>query len=409
MRILFLHKQLLFPRDTGGKIRVLNVLKHLAKRHDIVYVSNVRSGEEENVVEMTNLGLDVRTSFAETSRRGSIKFWTEAFANLLSPDPFTVSRNYDRGLHQLVHSIVEKEPFDLLICDTCVMVPHVRGISKVPMVLFQHNVESQILQRHATIGGMAKRFYMSDQHRKMEKFERECGSMFQRVIAVSELDKEFFQSRYGWTHVDAIDTAVDESYFGESGKPVSGRVVFVGSMDWLPNQEGVEWFVEQVWPIVKATHPQAQFHVVGRSPPPSVLSLDGREGVKVWGRVADVRSHLSDAEVVVVPLLVGGGTRLKIYEAMASRRALVSTQLGAEGLPIIPGEHYLAADSPKEFADAVVRLLTNQAERDRLRIAADDFVRSRFSSASVAEQFETICNNALTSDSSSSKAICPQV
>src|SRR5262249_22730918 len=153
---------------------------------------------------------------------------------------------------------------------------------------------------------------------------------------------------------------------------------------WIPNQDGVKWFAENVWPAIKRARPNATFHVVGRHPPPAVQALGQLPGVKVVGAVADVRPHLAETSVFVVPLLVGGGTRLKIYEAMASGRAVVSTQIGAEGLPVRPGVHYFAADRPADFASSVVTLLSDAALRNRVAGAAEKFVRARYGSETVA-------------------------
>ena len=215
-----------------------------------------------------------------------------------------------------------------------------------------------------------------------------------QVIAVSEPDKALFQRDYGWDHVRAIDTAVDEEFFNNPGSSgILGRVMFLGSMDWMPNQDGVSWFVREVWPAVLARHPQATFHIVGRSPPAEIRALSAIPGVTVVGGVPDVRPHLAEASVVVVPLLVGGGTRLKIYEAMAMGRAVVSTAIGAEGLPVRPGEHYLAADDPASFAAAVCELLASPELRQRIGQTADRFVRESYGSAPVARQFESICKS----------------
>jgi glycosyltransferase involved in cell wall biosynthesis len=232
----------------------------------------------------------------------------------------------------------------------------------------------------------------------MVRFERDCGRHFDAVIAVSEQDKALFEREYGWRHVRAIDTAVDEEFFRHPGTPEApGRVVFLGSMDWMPNQDGVKWFVRDVWPAVRAAHPGATFHIVGRNPPADIRALATTAGVSVLGAVADVRPHLADAAVVVVPLLVGGGTRLKIYEAMAMSRAVVSTTIGAEGLPVVPGEHYLKADAPAAFAAAVNGLLADPRAGTTLGTAADRFVRERYGSEPVARQFEAICRSVVAS------------
>ena len=393
LKILFLHKQILFPRDTGGKIRVLNLLQHLARWHDVTYVCNLRDGEDALLPQMTALGMRVEAVPGQASPHGSPRFLASAVANLASSRPYAIDRNFDPRLRERIRELVREEHYDLVICDTVQMARHTIGLDLPPTILFQHNVEAQILQRHAQVSeGSLKRAYMFNQFRKMEAFERDCGRHFDHVIAVSRQDAEIFRQRYGWRHVDAIDTAVDTGFFQpRPQEEVEGRVMFLGSMDWLPNQDGIRFFSDEVWPRVIARRPDATFQVVGRNPPPAVRALAQRPGIEVTGSVPDVRPYLAQASVVVVPLLVGGGTRLKIYEAMAMAKATVSTTIGAEGLPVEPGAHYLQADSAEQFAQDIVRLLDDPALRHRIGEAADQFVRSHYGSETIARQFESIC------------------
>lgn len=393
MKILFLHKQILFPHDTGGKIRALNILRHLARWHDVTYLSNLRPGEEAYVPEMEALGLTLETAPVVQSKHGSLGYYAAALANIVSPDPYTISRNFDPALRDRAAALVRDGRFDLLICDTIVMEPHVRDLAGPVRVLFQHNVEAQIYKRHAETGPPGpKRAYMADQFRKMARFEAACGPRFDGVIAISENDRRRFEADYGWRHVEAIDTSVDLDYFRPAERPpVADRVVFVGSMDWLPNQDGVRWFLREVWPLVRKERPGATLQVVGRRPPAEFQKASGVDGVEVVGTVPDVRPYLAEAAVSVVPLLVGGGTRLKIFEAMASGKAVVSTTLGAEGLPLTPGEHFLQVDEAPAFASAVAGLLADPGRRDALGAAALRLVQERFGTEPIARQFEAIC------------------
>lgn len=393
MKILFLHKQILFPRDTGGKIRVLNLLRHLAQWHEVTYVCNLRPGEESFLPEMNQLGLKVEAVPGETSRRGGVRFLAEAVANLASPRPYAVDRNFDPRVRAKVAELLARERFDLVICDTVQMARHTMGLPLPPTILFQHNVEAQILERHAQVSdGLVRRTYMFDQYRKMRAFERRCGNHFDHVIAVSQQDKEIFRRKYGWKNVDAIDTAVDTDFFQPLPQQERAhRVMFLGSMDWLPNQDGVRFFADEVWPQVIAQQPDAVFQIVGRNPPPGILALGERKGIEVTGSVPDVRPYLAQASIVVVPLLVGGGTRLKIYEAMAMARATVSTTIGAEGLPVQPGTHFLQADTPQAFASDILKLMNDDSLRRNIGEAANAFVRQHYGSETIARQFEAIC------------------
>jgi len=205
------------------------------------------------------------------------------------------------------------------------------GLPGPPKILFQHNVESEIYRRHADSDlHWLRRAYMGLQCRKMRAFEARAGRRFDAVIAVSERDREIFEREYGWQHVHTIDTAVDIEYFQACGTaPKRKNVVFLGSMDWLPNSDGAAHFAHSIWPNIRQSHPDATFTIVGRNPTPMVSRLASLSGITVTDTVPDVRPYLQTASVVVVPLLVGGGTRIKIFEAMAASRPVVSTTLAA--------------------------------------------------------------------------------
>lgn len=229
----------------------------------------------------------------------------------------------------------------------------------------------------------------------MVRFEKNAGKYFNAVIAVSDQDREQFERDYGWTHVHVIDTAVNVDFFQPQEEELPNQIAFVGSMDWLPNQEGVEWFVQKVWPLVRQEHPDTVFKIVGRNPSRQVASLGDAPGVEVLGTVPDVRPYLDQAAVVVTPLLVGGGTRIKIFEAMAMGKSVVSTSIGAEGLKVEDQKHILLADSVADFAAAVNRLLASRETRKQIGQAARKLVCEQFAAEPVARQFDAVCRGAV--------------
>lgn len=392
MRILFVQKRLLIPADTGGKIRTLNVLRHLARWHDVHYLCNILEEEEPYRQAMEELGITLDAiPWRETSRR-SPKFAWELLCNLFSKYPYNVNKDFDPRLRQRAIELTETSEFDLVICDFVQMARNVLDL-KTPKVLFQHNVEAEIFERHAVRDkGWLRRKYMGLQAAKMRRFEGEAGAQFDAVVAVSERDRSEYQRRYGWEHSTAIDTAVDTEFFAP--QPIEDasatKIVFVGSMDWLPNIDGADYFVEQIFPLIREQAPHAEFRIVGRNPTPGIQRLGEQEGIVVTGSVDDVRPELANAAVVVVPLRIGGGTRLKIYEAMAMQKAVVSTTLGAEGLAVTHDEDILLADDPQAFAGAVLRVLDDRETRRGLERQALGLAE-RFSSERVARQFEAIC------------------
>jgi len=396
MKILFLEKRILFPSDTGGKIRTLNILRYLARWHHVTYLCNVQPGDEPHLGQMRALGVRLETIPWRETPHDSWKFYLDLACNLLSPYPFTVAKDYDPALRGRAEQLLAEEPYDLLVCDFVQMARNAIGLDVQAKVLFQHNVEAQILRRHVEVGGgRLHRKYMTHQWRKMRRFEAEAGSDFDAVIAVSQPDRLTFEQQYGWKHVRAIDTAVDLEHFGSDGYVErENRVVFLGSMDWLPNQDAVRFFVDRIWPLVRRSHPLAVFQIVGRNPSRAVTRLAETDGVEVVGTVPDVRPYLAEASVIVVPLRIGGGTRIKIVEAMAMGKAIVSTSLGAEGLKVNRDEHVLLADTPDAFANAVNGLLGSRSVRDHIGESARRLVTQHFSAETVARQFEKICEEA---------------
>lgn len=395
MKILFIQNRVLFPANTGGKIRTLNILRHLAGWHEITYLCNCQPGDEAFFPQMRQLGVRLNAVMLEKPNWGSLRFNVALAQNLFSSRPFNIARHYDPAVRERARQLLHQDKYDLLICDFLQTALHSVGLRGIPRILFQHNVEAEIFRRHAeTSASCVRRRYMTLQWHRMARFESDIGQQFDTVIAVSKQDRVHFERAYGWRHVAAIDTGVDTHYFKPA--PVAeneDRVLFLGSMDWLPNQDGVKRFVREVWPRIRDRHPRATFQIVGRNPSAEVLGLASFPGVEVVGTVPDVRPYLAAASAVVVPLLIGGGTRLKIFEAMAMGKAVVSTTIGCEGLPVSAGTHLLVEDSSDTFAQAVSNLLASPATRSALGSAARTLVCQCYGSETVARQFEDICQN----------------
>ncbi len=270
-------------------------------------------------------------------------------------------------------------------------------------MIFTHNVEAEIFQRHVEVAPNAlKRAIWRNQAVKMERYERDLLPRFTSVVAVADRDREYFQRVYGAGNVSTIPTGVDLGYFTYGGSAAlkdgdGGTVVFTGSMDWMANIDGVEFLMDAVWPAVSRTRPGARCVIVGRSPPQALVQR-ARARKLNWeftGFVDDVRPFVQNAHVYVIPLRVGGGTRIKVYEAMAMGCPVVSTRIGVEGLPVEHDRHFLEADSADAMAAAVLALLHDHERRDRLSRQARTFVEQDMSARRAAEAFEQICLRAM--------------
>ena len=258
--------------------------------------------------------------------------------------------------------------------------------------MFQHNVETLIWQRHhENAPDPLRKAYFGLQARRMAEFEGEICRTASGVIAVSEADANLMRTMFGIKAVTAVPTGVDVEYFTPRGpaEPVAD-LVFVGSMDWMPNSDGILFFVREVLPLIRRKRPDCSLAIVGRQPGGEIRALaDADPKILVTGTVPDVRPYLWGSPVSIVPLRIGGGTRLKIYEAMAAQTAVVSTTIGAEGLDVKPPANIRIADEPQAFADACLDLLNDAGERNRMVRETAALVSSRFSWDDVVRCFES--------------------
>jgi polysaccharide biosynthesis protein PslH len=231
---------------------------------------------------------------------------------------------------------------------------------------------------------------------KMLRYEQEMVRKFEHVIAVSEHDRRMMSAWVDAARITVVPTGVDLRQFRSSVQtgPVGSLVTFVGAMDWEPNIDAVEYFCQEIWPSVRSRVPSARFRIVGRNPDRRVQRL-ASESVEVTGSVPTVVDHLRESAVVVVPLRIGGGTRIKIYEAMAAGKAVVSTSVGAEGLDVHHGEDIVLADTPTGFAESVSQLLSQAELRGRYEQAAADLA-SRYDWSAIGQRFAEVLQGLVT-------------
>ena len=391
--LLFVSPRFLFPVDSGGKIRTTQILKSL-KGGDfhVRLVSPSSAGEAERYADEINTVSDASQFWPED--RQSLSHRLRRTASVASEIPVAVASDRSAAGRRLVSECLDRKPA-VVVFDF----PHSAVLAprkfEVPSVLFTHNVESWIFERHARIArNPFARLLWTDQYRKMVRFEERVLRRFDTVIAVSDKDAAWFRANVGIDNVRTIPTGVDLDFFRWQQPGDLSQVIFVGSMDWLANQDGIQFFMRDVWPRVIEAVPDAKMKVVGRSPPSSLVREAPRSSWSFTGFVDDVRPHVMGSAVAVIPLRVGGGTRIKAYEAMAMGIPVVSTSIGVEGLPVEPGRHFLCADDSGTFAAAVIRLLREPDLRAQLSRRARDFVESNFSNREVARIFESICSDA---------------
>jgi polysaccharide biosynthesis protein PslH len=394
VKILWLNAGLLLPLDKGGKLRTWHVMRHLAARHDITYVSF----EDASQTAADRAGMREVCSRLETvprtdAAKGTWRFYADAAGYVVDAVPYAVAKYRSAAYRAKVETLLARERFDLVVCDFLPPAVNLPERLPCPSIVFTHNVEAEIWRRHVeqATNPIAKRL-LAQQWRRMLRFESAALARFELVLAVSDADARTFAGLYpdslaAPAHV--VQTGVETDYFTPvAAAPERTHMVFTGSMDWLPNEDGMTYFCREILPKIRQAEPDATLSIIGRSPTPAVRRLAEIPGVDVTGRVDDVRPHIARGAVYVVPLRIGGGTRLKIFEAMSMAKAVVSTSIGAEGLPVTNGRHLDIADEPARFAQAVVRLMRDADTRRALEAAARTLVVEKYDWSAVALDFE---------------------
>jgi len=424
MRILWVKADKLLPVQNGGNIRTYHVLRYLSARHELTFYSYYGGPPDPDYEHELQQKLPGAVAVCTGKRElsGAARA-LDYLAHLRAQPPYAVSRFAYAKVQRQIQAWFREQRFDVAICDFLDAAVNFPGKLTVPSVLFQHNVESEIWRRHAaTTGNPAKKMMYDMEFRKMFRYERAAVCKFQHVIAVSENDRRIMMQWVDGDRVSVVPTGVDleqyrpdvsESAPAASNSPHASAtlVTFVGAMDWEPNVDGVEYFCSQVWPSIKAEVPQARLRIVGRNPDRRVQkwasSSDDRSSdhsIEVTGRVPSVVEHLRQSAVVIVPLRIGGGTRLKIYEAMAAAKAVVSTTVGAEGLDVHHGRDIILADDPGAFAQAVIMLLRDPELRRRYEKAAAE-TAARYDWPAIGERFSAILQSVAEKKSVAARAM----
>jgi polysaccharide biosynthesis protein PslH len=398
MKILWIKAGGLLPLDSGGKIRSYHILRELARNHQVTYFGF--HAEQENAAQRELEHIFDRAVCVplHLPRAKSASEFFEYAAGVFSSQPYNI-RKYcrPRVVHEL-RSVLASFEFDVIVCDFLIPAGAVPWELPIPKVLFTHNVEALIWKRHYEVAHNPLWKLLS--WREWKAMSRAEGIYLQKadhVLAVSSTDRDCFAEIIPSSKLTVVPTGVDVEYFRPLDNEVENTLIFTGSMDWLPNEDGICYFVQEILPKIQPQIPNVSLKVVGRKPSARLqaLAAENPNHIHLTGWVDDIRPHLGQGAVCIVPLRIGSGTRLKIFEAMAMGKAVVSTTIGAEGLPVQHGTEIMLADTPDAFAESVVNLLRESNGRRTLGRAARELVESKYSWASVARHFASALEKAL--------------
>jgi glycosyltransferase involved in cell wall biosynthesis len=396
MHVAVVDEELPFPMTSGKRLRTLNLLMRLARRHRITYICHRNADRDEAVQAAEHLeenGIETIVVDRVVPPKSGALFYARLCANLFSPLPYSVTSHRSDALRDAVRAYAASNDVDLWQCE---WTPYAEVLSVVPSgrtVIMAHNVESQIWRRYfENEPNLLKRLYIREQLRKYEQFESRVCAKAERVVAVSDEDARLFGREFGVSRVDVVENGVDIALFQPTGeRREEGRILFLGSLDWRPNVDAVGLLLDGIFPQVRAEVPRARLSIVGRNPSASLIRrVQQSEGVELVANPPDVRPFLAQAAVMAVPLRIGGGSRLKILEALATELPVVSTTVGAEGLTLEGGRHLVTVDQVDDMAAALVNALRDPDRAEAMAREGRRAVLERYGWDALADKLEQV-------------------
>jgi glycosyltransferase involved in cell wall biosynthesis len=387
-------EELPYPANSGKRIRTLNLTLRLARRHRVTYVChrNADASEAHQASAfLTENGITPIVVDRAVPVKSGPAFYFRLAANLLSPLPYSVATHRSRALRRALTELAAA-PVDLWHCEWTPYAESLRGLPG-KHVIVAHNVESLIWQRYAeTEANRLRRWYIHRQWRKFRRFEARALAAAERTVAVSELDASRLRDDLGVHRTDVVENGVDTGYFHpQPALRHPARILFLGSLDWRPNLDAVGLLLDEVFPAVQRQVPQATLCLVGRHPPAWLRQRAAETpGVQLHATVPDVRPFLASCGLMVVPLRVGGGSRLKILEALAMQTPVVSTRIGAEGLCLEEGHHLKIVEEIADLPEAVIAAIRDPDSVREQAACGREVVLRRYDWDVLADRMEQV-------------------
>jgi sugar transferase (PEP-CTERM/EpsH1 system associated) len=404
MNILWLSHFVPYPPQGGNLQRSYNLLKAVAERNRVFllafnqkFFSPTPEAVRKNVAKLKEHCTYVQVFNIPCERSLLAWFWL-LFLNLFSARPYSVKKFWSPDMREALKKVVWHHQIDLVHFDTIALAPYAKYVKGSTKILNHQNVESILLMRRAQVEkNPLKKLYLYFQARKLRRYECETVERFKSNLAVSQVDKKEIKNNSPKAKVEIIPNGVDIEYFHVSESPIrKDNLIFAGGMNWFPNRDAIIFFLEEIWPLVKKVIPDLSLTLIGHQPPGEAISLSKEEKIEVLGFIDDVRPYVAQATAYIVPIRVGGGTRLKILDAWACGKAVISTSIGCEGLEVTPGRNILIGDSPGQFAEQVIKVCADGNLRRSLGKEGRKLVEEKYSWKMIGEDLNRIYENLIS-------------
>jgi polysaccharide biosynthesis protein PslH len=411
LNVLLLSPWLPWPPFDGARIRIIETLRYLSHRHRLTLLSAVRHPDEvAQTAALKDLCERIVTCVLPDSAQAVLR---RIALGALHRIPLIQSFHYDDNLARKVRELTSQHEYDIIQLEFPFLAPYLTAISprsRAKKILSMHNIESIRLERELHYSERNSRWLAIQWDRLFfASWERQAIQQFDGITTVSDLERAWIQQHAPTVPVEVVPNGVDTTYFAPAHTlNASPAVFFTGLMNHPPNVDAAVWFCHEILPRLHRKYPNLAFRIVGRKPHPKVIALGERHGVHVTGEVTDIRPYLAAGSALVVPLRSGGGTRLKILQAMAMERPVISTSLGAEGLEVDPDVNILIADDPARFARQILWLISEPQAADSLGKAGRRLVEEKYDWHMCLRGLESLYDKVLATHNGAHTTVLPR-
>lgn len=386
MRILFITNRLPYPLNDGGNIATYNNILHLKKKGHKVDLLSFNT--KKHFVDPAPLAEIVNVHAVEIDTQVTLK---GAAFNLLSRLPYNISRFKNEHFTKVLKHVLSQKEFDIIQIEGSYMgiyLKQIRALSSAKVVLRAHNIEYRIWDRMSkSESDPLKSMYVKYLKSGIEKFERGIAKQFDGIIPITNVDASFFKEEAPRIPLQVIPAGVNIKDESPAEGALSDSLFMIGNLQWMPNLDSIDWFLENAWKKVKSAIPNASLHIAGKNPPKRIMDLK-LDGLTVHGMVDSAEDFMNAHSIMLVPLLSGSGMRIKIIEGMAASKCIVSTPIGAEGIEAKNGEEIIIAE-PDDFAKEIIRVMNDRRGIERIGSNAKAFVESNYNWTSLIKEFES--------------------
>lgn len=410
MKILFLSQIVPYPPHGGVLQRGYNIIREVSKHNEVYLLAFIHPDTLANneLIHDSKLHLEQyckSVDYFDLWPKKSVLHKYLAFAaGLFYPLPFSTLAHHSMAFRRRMRQIVENENIDIIHFDTIGLAPYLCPKDNIPTVITHHNIESSLMARRAKVESTRfAQFYVDLQARRLRKYEISQSRRFDINVMVSHIDEKELKEMVPSVNTVVVPNGVDVDYFTVREDEQDLAIIYTGGMNMFANRDAVMHLIDDIWPRVKEKYPEAVFNIIGQDPPEELINLAKRDkSINVLGYVDDIRSHVGKSAVYVVPLRVGGGTRLKVLDALSQGKAIVSTSVGCEGIDVTDGENIYIEDEDVSFADRIIELFADPVRRKELGRKARKLAEDKYAWESIGEvlqgSYEAIAKQEIAKD-----------